>query len=150
MKSRLLILLLLTSCSHGGTPLIPGHGAITLTIAPNPIVAQPVSGNTYEFPFDAVIRETGGHAVTINSLSVNVYAFGGIPVGSDAYDASRIASLGYPTTVPANGELRYHFHPRQSVPDERLFGGVTANVRINATDDTATPTTASTAVTIRR
>jgi hypothetical protein len=141
----------LTFCGHGAVPpQQSGHGAITLTIAPNPIVARPMSGNTYEFPFDAVIRETGGHAVTINSLTVNVYAFGGIPVGSDAYDTSRIASLGYPATVPANGELRYHFHPRKSVPDERLFGGVTADVRINATDDTATPTTATTSVTIRR
>ena len=141
-------------CAHSGGTTQPsaqsGHGAITLTVAPNPIVAQPVSGTTYDFPFDAVVRETGGHAVRIHSISVNVYAFGGLRVGSDVYDASRITSLGFPTTVPANGELRYRFRPRKEVPDERLFGSVTADVRIAAVDDTNTPTAASTMVTVRR
>ncbi len=127
-----------------------GHGAIALSIAPNPIVAQPVSGSTYEFPFDIVIRETGGHALTINSASMTVFAFGGFPVGSDRYDSARIASLGYATTLPANGELRYHLHPRRTVTDERLFSGVTTEVRIDATDDTGTATSATTKVTVTR
>ena len=128
----------------------PGHGAITVTVSPNPIVAQQVSGSTYEFPFDIIVRETGGHAVTINNVSVNVFAFGGIPVGSDRYDASRISSLGFATIVPPNGELRYHMHPRQSVTDIRLFNGVSAEVRVDATDDTGVATNATTRVTVRR
>ena len=56
---------------------------------PNPIVARKVSGSTYEFPFDVSIRETGGRAVTINSVSLDVYAPGGIRLGSDTYDAAR-------------------------------------------------------------
>lgn len=157
MKPRALLLpliLLAAFCAHRGgqsqsVPL-PGHGAITLTITPNPIIAQPVSGTTYAFPFDAVIRETGGRAVTIHSVSINVFAFGGIPVGSESYDAARLASSGYATTVPANGELRYHFSPRKEVPDERALGSVRADVRIDGTDDAGTAVSATTSVTVRR
>src|SRR5438132_2923156 len=74
------------------TSSLPGHGAITLSVVPNPIVAQRVSGSTYDFPFDVVVRETGGHTVMIREVSANVYAPGGIRVGSESYDASRISS----------------------------------------------------------
>lgn len=149
------LLLLATFCAgsnSGGnqTSSVPGHGAITTAVAPNPIVAQPVSGDTYDFPFDVIIRESGGHTVTINRVSADVTALGGIPITSESYDAARINGLGFSTTVPPNGELRYHFAPRKSVPDERLFGGVSANLRVDATDDTGTPTNASTTVTVRR
>jgi len=129
---------------------IPGHGAISIEIVPNPIVAKPISGNTYEFPFDVVVRETGGRAVTINRVSLEVYALGGMRVGGEAYDAARIQSLGYSTNVPGNGELRYHFAPRQSVSDDRLFGGVSGEVRVSASDETATPASAMTTVTVTR
>ena len=127
-----------------------GHGAIAVTIAPNPIIAQPAGGGTFEFPFDVIVRETGGHNVTINDVTVTVFAFGGVQVGSDQYDASRIKALGYTTMVPANGEVRYHFQPRKSVPDERLFSSVTADVGIDGVDDTGAPTRATTSVTVRR
>ena len=42
----------------------PGRGAIKLTITPNPVIATNVGGDTYEFPFDVVVKETGGHPVT--------------------------------------------------------------------------------------
>ena len=128
----------------------PGHGAISIAISPNPIVAKSAGGNTYEFPFDVSVRESGGHAVTVNRVSLDVFAVGGVRLGSESYDAARIRSLGYPTSVPANGELRYHFSPRQSVADERLFGGVYGEVRVEGTDDTATPTSASTTVTVTK
>ncbi|HEY2830522.1 MAG TPA: hypothetical protein VGJ88_10430 [Thermoanaerobaculia bacterium] len=127
-----------------------GHGAITVQVAPNPIVAQPVSGNVYDFPFDVIVRETGGHSVTITSVTADVTAMGGLRVAQDSYDAAKINSLGYSTTLPANGELRYHFAPRRSVPDERLFSGVTAELTVYATADTGTATSAKTTVTVSR
>lgn len=149
------LLLMIAACAsrHSGqtqTTALPGHGAIGVSIVPNPIVAQRVSGDTYDFPFDVVVRETAGRAVTISRVSADVYAIGGIRVASESYDAARIASLGYSTNVPGNGELRYHFVPRKTVTDERLFGGVSAQIRVDAYDDTNTPTSATVTVTVTR
>ena len=120
-RAALLPLILLASyCSTGtggtqSTTTQPGHGAISIQVAPNPIVAQPVTGDVYDFPFDVIMRETGGHPVTITRVTAEVTALGGIPVAQDSYDAAKINSLGYSTALPANGELRYHFAPRRSV-----------------------------------
>jgi len=155
-RARVLSLLALAcaiACAHQATQPAAqsGHGAIRLSIAPNPIVALPVSGsaNTYDFPFDIVVRETGGHPLTIKSVAMTVYAFG-LPVNVDTYDAAQITSLGYSTSIPANGELRYHLAPRRAVSDERLFKNITATVRIDAADDTSASTNASTSVTVTR
>ena len=150
----LLIATFIGGCAHqpAQTPAATGHGAITLTIAPNPIIAQPVAGSTtnlYEFPFDVVVRETGGHAVTINSVTMNVYAFG-LQVNYDKYDAAQIDAMGIRRDVAANGEWRYHLQPRRAVTDERLFSSVTASVRVDATDDTGAATSASVRVTVTR
>lgn len=136
----------------GGSPTAPppGQGALSLTIVPNPIIAQRVSGDTYDFPFEVVIRETGGRPVEITRVSADVYALGGIRLANESYDANRIRSLGYATSVPANGELRYRFAPRKNVPDDRLFGSVTARLRVDGTDDNGTPVVATTEVTVRR
>jgi len=147
MRGVLLLLLLAAACSHS-TPQ-PGHGAITLAIAPNPIVAKPVSGNTYEFPFDIILRETGGRPLTITGVTMTVYAFG-MPVNVDKYDPAQIAAMGLSTQVPANGEWRHHMHPRRAVTDERLFSNITASARIDAVDDAGVATSASTTVTVTR
>jgi hypothetical protein len=147
-------LLFLLSCAGGrgdGSTALPGHGAIAIQIIPNPIVATKVSGDTYDFPFEVVIRETGGRPVEITRVSAEVYALGGtIRIASESYDATRIRSLGYNTTVPARGEVRYRFSQRRSVPDERLFGNVSADLRVDARDDTGAATSATTTVTVRR
>lgn len=149
------ILLIAASCA-GSRPgassssAVPGHGAISISISPNPIVATRVSGSTYDFPFEVVVRETGGHPVTITSISAEVYALGGIRIASESYDAAKIASLGYSTAIPANGELRYKFNPRRDVTDDRLFRGVSADIRVNATDDSGSATSATTTVTVTR
>ena len=155
MKRLLLIPLLLAvaSCASSSAPRSvsqPGHGAVAIQIIPNPIVAQHVDGDRYRFPFDVVVRETGGHPVSIERVSADVRAIGGIHVASESYDAAKIRSLGYATNLPANGELRYHFEPVKSVPDERLFGSVTATLTVDAVDDTGAPATAGTSVTVRR
>ena len=134
----------------GSTSSVPGHGSITIQIIPNPIVATRVRGNTYEFPFEVVVRETGGRTVNVDRVSADVYAIGGVRVASESYNTVDIQNLGYSTTIPANGTLRYRFAPRKSVGDKRLFGGVYAELHVDATDDTGTPTRATTTVTVTR
>jgi len=97
------------------------------------------------------VRETGGHPITIDRVTADIYAsVGGIKIGSESYDAAKIQSMGYSTNVPANGELRYHFAPRKNVQDDRLFGGVYGDVRADATDDTGTATSATVRITVTR
>ena len=155
-RTALVAILLVCACSSGKpgptqASAVPGHGAISLSVVPNPVVAQKVSGNTYDFPFDVVVRETGGHPIAIQRVTADIYSsLGGIKLGSESYDAAKIQSMGYSTSVPASGELRYHFAPRKSVQDERLFGGVYGDVRADATDDTGTATSATVRITVTR
>jgi hypothetical protein len=157
MKHAALISILVFAAACAGTggggsstTALPGHGAIAITISPNPIVATKVNGTTYDFPFEVIIRETGGHAVNISRVTADVNALGGIHVATETYDAAKISSLGFGTSVPANGELRYRFNPRRSVTDERLFSAVSAEITVEGTDDTGSPTSAKTTVTVTR
>jgi hypothetical protein len=158
MKRFALIATVLLACAcSSGTPgatrtsSVPGHGTISLSIVPNPVVAQKVSGTTYDFPFDVVVRETGGHPVTIDRVTADIYAsVAGIKVGSESYDAAKIQSLGYATSIPAHGELRYRLVPRKNVQDDRLFGGVYGDVRADATDESGTPASATVRITVTR
>ena len=149
-----LTLLALAACSSSspqtGSTSVPGHGALDIRIEPNPIRATLVSGTTYDFPFEVVLRETGGHAVNVTNVSAVVTLAGGIPVARESYDANEIRALGYSPTIPANGTVRYRFAPRKEVPDERLFGGVSATLTVEGTDDASSPATASTVVTVTR
>ena len=148
------IALVLTFCAGGRGPSstsVPGHGALSVQITPNPVVATNVGGDTYQFPFDVIVRETAGHPVDIDRVSANVVALGGIQVGSDSYDAARIRSLGFSTHVPANGELRYHFDQRRDVSNSIVFNaGVSADIRVDGHDETGTATSATTRVSVTR
>ncbi len=148
------LVLVLAYCAGGGggsrSISQPGHGAIAIQVVPNPIMAQRVTGDTYDFPFEVLVRETGGRPVTVTRVSAEVTALGGLPVASETYDASRITALGYATSIPANSEVRYRFNPRKSVPDDRLFSAVSAELRVDAIDDLGTVTTARTTVTVKR
>ncbi len=146
-----LFIVVAASCAGRGTPpttSVPGHGAISIEVVPNPVVATRVGGNKYDFPFEVVVRETGGKPVDVTSVSATVYAIGGIQLASETYDAAKIHQLGYSTRVPANGELRYRFNQRRDVADSRLFTGVTANVRVEGRDDSGSPATATTRVSV--
>lgn len=150
-----LLLLALSSSFCSGSrnappTAVPGHGAIRIEITPNPIMATRVSGDTYDFPFEVSIREIGGRPVEITRVSADVFALGGIRIGEESYDAGQIRALGYSTSVPANSEVRYRFAPRRSVPDDRLFSSVSAEVRVEGRDDSGAATTANTSVTVRR
>jgi hypothetical protein len=128
----------------------PGRGAITLTVTPNPVIATNIGGKTYDFPFDVVVKETGGHPVTIERVTANVYAGGGIPVASESYDAAKIQSLGFATTIQAKGELRYHFDPHKEVPDDSLFNSVYGDVRVEAIDDNGSRASSTTTITVKK
>jgi hypothetical protein len=149
----LTVLAALAACNSGpsdGVTSVPGHGAIAIQVVPNPIVATKVSGDTYDFPFEVVVRETQGRPVTVNRISVRVVFAGGLTLHEESWDASRIQGLGFSTTIQGRTEVRYRFNPRKEVPDDRLFGGVSAELRVDAVDDTGTATSATTAVTVRR
>ncbi|HUR81740.1 MAG TPA: hypothetical protein VM733_13305 [Thermoanaerobaculia bacterium] len=146
-----LSLLFLAACgsSGPGTTSVPGHGALSVEIIPNPVVARQVSGDMYDIPFEVVVRETGGSAVEISRVSATATLPGGFSIDIDEWDAARIRSMGYSTSVPANGQLRYRFTPRREVP-EAVFNGVTARLLVEGRDTSGTETTASTTVTVRR
>jgi hypothetical protein len=147
------LLLCVAACRTAGpsnTVAIAGHGAISISIVPNPIVAVPAGNGQYDFPVDVIVRETAGRAVTVSRVTATVYGPMGLKVGDQSWDEAQIKAAGYSTNVPGNGELRYHFVPRKPVPDERLFGSVRAELRVDAYDDTATPTSSTTAASITR
>ncbi|HEX6086513.1 MAG TPA: hypothetical protein VF266_18435 [Thermoanaerobaculia bacterium] len=148
----LLFLVLLAACGSSQQPAtrsVPGHGAISVEIVPNPVVARRVSGETYDLPFEVVVRETGGRPVEITQVSATAHLPGGLSLPIESWDAARIRSLGYQTTVPANGTLRYRFTPRREVP-EAVFGGVTARLLVEGRDDTGTDAGATTTVSVTR
>jgi|SRR6476469_8101258 len=145
--------LFVSFCAGGRGPsnvAVAGHGALSIQISPNPIVATKVSGSTYAFPFDVVLRETGGHPVDVDRVTANVFALGGIQVASETYDAARIQSMGYSPHIPANGELHYHFDQKRDVTNELLFQGVSADIRVEGHDETGTATTAATRVNVTK
>ncbi len=149
----LILLSVLAACQSGAPPAnqpAPGHGAISIEVVPNPIVAKRATGNSYDFPFDVVVKETGGHAVTITRVSITVFAPGGFAVGSDSWNADQIQAMGTSPQITASSVMRYRFNPRREVPDERLFSGVTAELKVDAIDDAGTATSARTSVTARK
>jgi hypothetical protein len=146
-----LSLLFVFACASPGpgTTSVPGHGALSVQVVPNPVVARQISGDMYELPFEVIVRETGGSAVEITQVSATATLPGGFTVDIDEWDAARIRSMGYSPSIPANGEIRYRFAPRREVP-ETVFNGVTARLLVEGRDASGTPTTASTTVTVTR
>jgi len=159
MKTHFAAFLLLAiaagGCSSSGTDqrtstVHAGQGSLSITVNPNPIRAQKVSGDVYDFPFEIIVRERGGAEVTIDRVSVEVTALGGLNVYSESYDRAGIERRGFSTRVPAGGEVRYAFNPRKDVTDDRLFSAVEADLSVSGTDVSGLGTTARTSVTVRR
>lgn len=148
----LTMLIALAACQgpQSGVTSVPGHGAIAIQVVPNPIMATKVSGNTYDFPFEVVVRETGGRPANVQRVSATVFLTGGLTLAEESWDAAQIRALGYNTSIGAHSETRYQFKPRKEVPDDRLFSGVSAQLKVEAVDDTGTATSATTVVTVRR
>lgn len=146
----LILLLAVAGCGGStGVTSVPGHGALSVEVIPNPIVAIARSGDTYDLPFEVVIRETGGRPVTVQHVTATVFLGGGFQLGQESWDANQIRSLGYNTTLAPNSETRYKFNPRREVPDA-VFGGLSAELEVGAVDDTGTATRARTKVTVRK
>jgi len=97
-----------------------------------------------------VVKETGGHPVTIERVTANVFTAGGIPVATESYDAAKIQSLGFATAVQAKGEIHYHFAPRKDVPNEGLFTSVYGDIRVEGIDDNGSRTTTTTTITLKK
>ncbi len=152
MRAAALLLLTLAACSGAqtGTTSVPGRGAVGVEVIPNPIVVRQISGSNYEFPFDVIVRETGGRPITVTRVTATVYAGAGFSVGRESWDADQIRSLGFSTNIGANAEVRYHFAPRKTVPDDRVLANLSAELKVEAVDDAGATTTASTQVTIRK
>jgi hypothetical protein len=151
----LLLALPLSFCSSGGGAAKPssgfqGHGALSIRVEPNPIIARQVSGNTYDFPFTLVVKEMGGATVRIEQVSVDVTALGRLRIYSQSYDAAEIERRGYPSSLDPGQELRYPITQRKQIPDDRLFSAVSAELTVHGVDAAGAPTTARTTVTVRR
>jgi hypothetical protein len=129
-------------------PSLPGR--LTLHVTPNPIVAIPLDGDRYQFDFDLEIREEGGSDVTINRVSADVLAFGGIRIASRKMDAAEIERRGYATSVGARRSIRYRISQKHDVPDERLLEAVKAELLIEGTDSLGNRTTARATVGVVR
>lgn len=136
LTTSLLVVLLVGCSGNSDTPTTPGRGALTMTVNPNPIVATRVAGtdNTYDFPFEIVLRETGGQTVTLKSLRVDVKTLG-IRVLSKTYDATYLRDNRYPLVIPAGGTVRYVFKLRDDAPDAAFSTNVEADLQAEGVDD---------------
>lgn len=153
MTVCLISILRFVGCSSddpGRTPTEPGHGALEIAVVPNPIVASRVTGDTYDFPFDVRVANPGSLPVTIDRVEIDVTAFGGLKIYSESKDASDIREYGYPTTVAPGETLSYHFEPREDVPDDRLFNGVSALLTAAGADSSGKQVSASIRVSVTR
>ena len=150
-RFALLMLALLTiGCASSRAPQPPPPGRLTLQVSPNPIVAVPLGDDRWQFDFDVVVREDGGSDVTIDRVSADVVAFGGLRVASAELDRAELVKQGYASRVAAGHDIRYHFSQKHAVPDEHLLDAVKAEVLIEGTDAAGQQTVARTTVTVRR
>lgn len=135
MRLSLLLALLLAACSSVQTekPAVL-KGQLVLEVDPNPIVATRVSENTWEFPFDIVMREAGGVDLHIESFTIDVYVLGAIHVFSAPYEGSMITQKGYPDRIEAGQFHRFPFRIRRDVPNDILFKGAYADVTAQTLD----------------
>jgi hypothetical protein len=97
-----------------------------------------------------VVKETGGHPVTIDKVTASVYAGGGIPVATESYDAAKIKSLGFATSIQAKHEVHYHFVPRMEVTDDHLFSALYGDVRVEGLDDNGARVSSTATITVTK
>ncbi len=131
-------------------PAPAAPGALQILVEPNPIMAVPVEGSTFEFPFTVAIRETGGSAVTIERVGIDVLSIGGLKIYSSELGPAEIERRGYRRALAPHGEVRYAWKPRQQVPDERLFATLTGELWAEGMDAGGRTIVTRTRVTVRR
>jgi hypothetical protein len=148
----LALIIATAGCSgESDTPTSPGRGSLRMSVTPNPVVAKKVAGsdNTYDFPFEVMLTETGGRAVTVTALHVEVKALG-VPVFSKSYDASYLQGQNYNPVIAANSTVRYNFTPRSDAPDAVFSSNVNADIQIEGRDDRGNAVRETETVSIRR
>lgn len=145
----LLIPLLAIGCASSIPPAERPPGRLAIEVDPNPIPARPLGGDVYELAFDIAIREVGGNDVTIDRVSAEAVAFGGLRIARATLDRDEIRRRGYPTLVKAGKAIRYSIRETRALPDERLLDSVRAEVMITGTDAAGRPTSTRTTVTIK-
>jgi len=133
--ATLVTALLSVSCStlprEIGNPLA---GRLLLEISPNPIIAEHVEGRTYDFPFDIIMRETGGVDVTIDDFTVDITLLGVVTLFSQKFPATEISRRGYPVEIGSGKFLRFSFRKRKEVPNDLVFRSAIARVTAHTTD----------------
>lgn len=151
----LLFLPLLAGCTSSTAPTgdpIPGaaqRAAVTVAVAPNPIIATQMADGRWDFPFRVQITERNGVHVEIEQVRADVLAFGGMRVHQQSLTREEIQRQGYPVTLAANGTLELPFRPQRNVPDPSLFNSVTATVTLEGRDANGNRVQASTSVSVR-
>lgn len=154
VRPRILLLLslLIAACSgENDTPTSPGRGALRVEVKPNPVIATRVAGtnDTYDFPFEVVISETGGETVTIQSITADIKSFG-IRVFSKSYDASYLQGRNYSPVIAAGSTVRYAFDIREEAPDAVFSSNVEADIRVEGVDAKGNAVRQTTTVQVRR
>lgn len=149
----LLALSLLLGCSRGesDTPTGPGRGSLDLAVNPNPVRATRVTGenDTYDFPLELVVRETGGESVTITGITIRVRALG-INVLTRDYDANYLRDRGYSPNIAAGSTARYSLTPRASAPDAAFSSAVSADIQVEGVDGKGNTVRQTENVSVRR
>lgn len=138
-----------TACATA-PPAPPSPGRLSIHVTPNPIVATPLEGDQFQFDFELEIREEGGSDVSIDRVSAEVLAFGGLRIAGRKMNADEIERRGFATSVDAGKSIRYSFRQKHDVPDERLLGSVKAELLIEGTDALGNRTTARATVGVVR
>ena len=82
---------------------LPGRaprGSLQVDVYPNPIIALPVGGNVFDFPFEVTLRELGGSDIEIDRIRVEV-RMRGVPIFTQVFDETELTRRGYPSRIPA-------------------------------------------------
>lgn len=144
-----LLLILVAGCASTVPPEQRLPGRLAIEIDPSPIPARSLGNDVYELAFDVAIREVGGNDVSIDRVSAEAVAFGGLRIARATLDQDEIRKRGYPTQVRAGKTIRYSIRETRALPDERLLDSVRAEVVIEGTDAAGRPTSTRTTVTIQ-
>lgn len=144
------VLLALCACAANKAE---GHGAISVRVRNDPVLATLGEQNQYHFPLEMIVRETGGHPVQIARVSIKMSSASSPRTsgGSARWNADQLRALGAPTTIPANGEVILNLGPVRASggPNPRVPpDGISAQIVVQALDETYTESQAWVAMTI--
>ncbi len=127
---------------------MPVQGQLELEIHPNPVVAKPAGPRTWAFPFEVLLRESGGVDIEIEAIHVSV-TMGGVPVMRQVWDPEEVRRRGYPTTIPAGGVLHVAFAPRRELANPAILELARAAIAVDVVDRHGRRSTAVHEVTVR-